>query len=114
LRKFKPKNATELVNISLNYSILYCFILLLNSNLSIFQEHNDRCLGLINKDFAKCTVDRYITSKNHIAEFIKLKYNKSDMVLNDIKPMFVSDFEYFLKTNKDCCNNSTIKHLKSL
>ena len=82
--------------------------------LSIFQEHNDRCLGLINKDFAKCTVDRYITSKNHIAEFIKLKYNKTDMALNDIRPMFVSDFEYFLKTNKDCCNNSTIKHLKSL
>lgn len=82
--------------------------------LGIFQEHNDRCTGLMNKDFAKGTVERYKTSKKHLEEFITLKYKQTDIKLNEITPMFVSDFEYFLKTNKNCCNNSTIKHLKSL
>lgn len=82
--------------------------------LNVFQEHNERCLGLLNKDFAKGTVERYITSKKHLAEFMMLKYKMTDINLNEITPMFVSDFEYFLKTNKNCCNNSTIKHLKSL
>jgi hypothetical protein len=82
--------------------------------LGIFQEHNDRCRGLVDKDFAKATIGRYETSKKYLAEFMALKYKKTDFTLNEITPMFVSDFEYFLKTNKNCCNNSTIKHLKSL
>lgn len=82
--------------------------------LDIFQEHNDKCLGLRNIDFASGTIERYVTSRKYIAEFICLKYKKQDLELDEINPMFVSDFEYFLKVNKSCCNNTAIKHLKSL
>ena len=82
--------------------------------LEIFQEHNNKCTMLINKDFAPATVVRYKTSYKHLMEFIKLKYKKADLFLDEITPMFVSDFDCFLKTTKNCCNNSAIKHLKSL
>ncbi len=84
------------------------------SLIAIFDEHNEKCAGLVNKDFAPATLVRYKTSRKHLSEFIMQKYKKPDLDLNDITPMFISDFEYFLKTDKNCCNNSTIKHLKSL
>jgi site-specific recombinase XerD len=82
--------------------------------LGIFQEHNDKCKGLLNIDFAPGTVERYITCRKHVEEFIKLKYKKNDLFLNEITPMFISDFEYYLKTTRKCCHNSTVKYIKNL
>ncbi len=82
--------------------------------LEIFKEHNDKCKGLINKDFAPGTVERYNTCYKHVEDFIKQKYKKSDMPLNGITPMFISDFEYYLKTHRNCCNNTTVKYIKNL
>jgi len=82
--------------------------------LEIFQKHNDKCEGLVNKDFAPTTIKKFMTSQKHLAEFITFKYKQDDLSMDEITPMFVSDFEYFLKTRKNCRNNSAIKHLKSL
>ena len=81
--------------------------------LEIFQDHNDKCTGLINKDFAALTVERYITCRKHLADFIKQKYKRNDFSLHEINPMFVSDFEYYLKTTRKCCNNTTVKYIKN-
>jgi len=81
--------------------------------LTIFKEHNDKCKGLINKDFAPGTIERYNTCYTHIENFIKEKYKKGDLYLHEINPMFVNDFEYYLKTKRNCCNNTTVKYLKN-
>lgn len=81
--------------------------------LEIFQEHNEKCKGLINVDFAPGTVERYETCKSHVEDFIKLKYKRSDLSLQEITPMFMNDFEYYLKTVRKCCNNTTIKYIKN-
>lgn len=82
--------------------------------LQIFQEHNEKCIGLINKDFAPGTVERYITCRKHVEDFIKVKYKRTDLSLHEITPMFVSDFEYYMKTTRNCCNNTTVKYIKNL
>jgi len=81
--------------------------------LEIFQEHNDKCTGLVNVDFAPGTVERYITCRKHVEDFIKLKYKRADLSLHEITPMFMDDFEYYLKTVRKCCNNTTIKYIKN-
>jgi site-specific recombinase XerD len=81
--------------------------------LTLFKEHNERIEGLINKDFASGTVERYKTCYKHLQEFIKLKYKRTDVGLNDVNPMFVTDFEYYLKISRGCCNNTTIKYIKN-
>jgi site-specific recombinase XerD len=81
--------------------------------LGIFKEHNERVEGLVNKDFAPGTLERYKTCYKHIEDFIKLKYKQADMNLQDINPMFVCNFEYYLKTTRNCCNNTTIKYIKN-
>ncbi|NVO21554.1 MAG: site-specific integrase, partial [Bacteroidetes bacterium] len=81
--------------------------------LGIFKEHNDKCRGLINKDFAPGTIDRYETCYRHLSVFIKTKFKREDLLLNEISPMFISDFEYFLKVTRSCCHNTATKYIKN-
>lgn len=81
--------------------------------LSVFKEHNDKCEGLVNKDFAPGTVERYKTCYSHVSDFMLTKYKRTDFQLNEINPMFIKDFEYYLKVNRNCCNNTTVKYIKN-
>jgi site-specific recombinase XerD len=81
--------------------------------LTIFKEHNDKCEGLVNKDFAPVTVERYKTCYTHVSRFIKIKYKRDDIQLNEINPMFINDFEYYLKVTRKCCNNTNVKYIKN-
>ena len=81
--------------------------------LSIFKEHNLKCEGLVNKDFAPGTVERYNTCYKHVSDFIKTKYKRDDVLLNEVSPMFIRDFEYYMKVTRKCCNNTTVKYLKN-
>ena len=64
--------------------------------LEIFREHNAQAESLLDKDFAKGTIDRYNTCYRHTESFIKLKYGKKDMPLVEITRRFVKDFEMYL------------------
>jgi hypothetical protein len=81
--------------------------------LQVFKEHNERVEGLINKDFAPGTVERYKTCYSHLQTFIKVKYNRNDIALNDVNTMFVNEFDYYLKTTRNCCNNTATKYIKN-
>ena len=81
--------------------------------LEVFREHNERCKSLINIDFAQGTYDRYNTCCQHIERYIRFRYRKNDMDLNEITPEFVKDFEYFLKTERKCAHNTATKYLKN-
>lgn len=81
--------------------------------LEIFKEHNEKCEGLVNKDYALGTVKRYKTCYNHISDFIKMKYKRDDLQLKEISPMFINDFEYYLKVNHECCNNTAVKYIRN-
>ena len=81
--------------------------------LEVFKEHNKRCKSLINIDFAPGTYERYNTCYQHVERFIRFRYRKSDLILNDINPVFVKDFEFYLKTERKCAHNTTTKYLKN-
>jgi len=78
----------------------------------IFQEHNDRVKALIGKDYVKDTHKHYQTTLNNLKSFVKWKYNKSDLQLEELNSKLILDFELFLKQNKNCCNNTAIKYMK--
>ena len=81
--------------------------------LQVFQEHNDKVKGLENIDYAPLTVQRYFTAYMHVKDFIKLKYKREDLPLTDITPMFISDFEFYMKTTRKCCHNTAVKYIKN-
>ena len=79
--------------------------------LDIFQEHNDRVNRLIGKDFAAGTAERYRTAKKHVEGYIKKEYKSSDIPVQDVNHKFITGFEYYLKTERNCAHNSAIKYI---
>lgn len=79
----------------------------------IFEEHNDRMKALIGKEFAKGTYTRYKTCLSHTKEFLQWKYNVSDIEIDEIDHAFIADFEFYLRTEKSCANNSAVKYIKN-
>ncbi|MFY1047566.1 site-specific integrase [Chryseobacterium sp. GP-SGM7] len=79
----------------------------------IFLDHNNRMEQLVGKEFAIGTLGRYKTCLSHIREFLKWKFNLSDIDLKKIDFAFLNDFEFYLRTEKSCNNNSAVKYLKN-
>ncbi len=82
--------------------------------IATFQEHNDQCRQLVGKDFALVTVRRYESCKRYLAELIKIKYDKEDLPLKDINGEFIRAFDFYLKTEKECSQNTVIRYMKCL
>ena len=78
------------------------------------QEHNDQCRELVGKDYALITVRRYESCKRYLAELIKLKYGKEDLPLSEVNGELVRSFEFYLKTEKECQQNTVIRYMKCL
>lgn len=79
----------------------------------IFKDHNDRMETLVGKEYAKGTLTRYKTCLSHTKEFLKWKFNVSDIEITEIDHAFISDFEFFLRAEKSCANNSAVKYIKN-
>ena len=78
------------------------------------QEHNDQCRELVGKDYALITVRRYESCKRYLAELIRLKYYKEDLPLSEVNGELVRAFEFYLKTEKECQQNTVIRYMKCL
>lgn len=79
--------------------------------LQIFQEHNDQVDRLIGKDFAAGTAERYKTARKHIKDYINLEYRRKDIPVREVDHAFISGFEYYLKTKRNCSHNTAIKYV---
>lgn len=81
--------------------------------LDVFREHNERCHKLAGKDMAPATVERYETSLKHTANFIKFNYGVEDIPIDQVNHKFITDYEFYLKTERNCSHNSATKYLKN-
>jgi len=79
----------------------------------IFQDHNNKIKELIGKEYAPGTLERYTTSLKHTIEFMQWKYNVSDIDITKIDHAFVTDYEFWLRSVRNCANNTAVKYLKN-
>ncbi len=79
----------------------------------IFQKHNDDVKALIGKDFAPATHERYVTSLKHTVDFLQWKYKVSDIDIRKIDHEFITSYEFYLKTECNCCQNTAVKYIKN-
>lgn len=82
--------------------------------LDVFKEHNHKCRELLDKDYVLGTVLRYERTVRYLSEYMKKKYNTSDIPFRDLNNSFVLEFEHFIKAEKQCAQNATVKYLKNL
>ena len=79
----------------------------------IFQDHNNKIKELLGKEYAPGTLERYTTSLKHTVEFLQWKYKVSDIDITKIDYAFVTDYEFFLRSVRNCANNTAVKYLKN-
>lgn len=81
--------------------------------LEIFKEHNDRTDLMAGKDISVSTAKRYWTCYDHVKQFIEEEYRLEDYKLKDIDYRFITKFEFFLKTVRNCNHNSALKYINN-
>ena len=81
--------------------------------LQIFQDHNDKMEILVGQEYAPGTLERYKTSLSHTKDFIKWKYSLSDINILKIDHAFVTEYEFYLRSERKCANNTAVKYIKN-
>lgn len=79
----------------------------------IFQDHNNKIKELVGKEYAPGTLERYTTSLKHTIEFLEWKYNVSDIEISKINYAFITDYEFYLRSVRNCSNNTAVKYIKN-
>lgn len=80
--------------------------------LELFQKHNDNVEKLIGISKSKATHQKYEVTRKHLANFIKEKYNRSDIGIKEINHLFLTDFEVYPLTSAGCNPNTTAKFMQ--
>ncbi len=79
--------------------------------LQIFQDENDKMKAQEGKSYAKGTIKRFETSLSHTREFIQWKYNCEDIEIRKLDYEFVKDYDFWLKTVRNCSQNTASKYI---
>ncbi len=77
----------------------------------VFRAHNEKCRALSGISLAPGTVIRYETSLRLTEAFLRTTYKKEDCYLDEITHQFVEDYDFYLRTVRRCCHNTTTKYL---
>lgn len=81
--------------------------------IQVFEFHNNKMEKQVGKDYAKGTYERFKTCLKLLKEFMKQTYCCDDILLEEIKLAFITDFDFFLRTKRNCNNNTTVKYIKN-
>ena len=79
----------------------------------IFQEHNGKIKELVGLEYAAGTIERYETSLKHTKNFLSWKYNIIDINIEKIDHAFITEYEFYLRSERKCANNTAVKYIKN-
>ena len=74
--------------------------------LAVFRQHNEDYAKQVGKIKSQRSYWKYCTVYNHLSEFIRQRYKVSDIALKELAPAFITDFELFLRAEKNHCTNT--------
>lgn len=81
--------------------------------MEIFTQHNRQMKELVNKEFSPLTYERYETSFRHTKSFLRWKLTYDDIDIKQLNYEFIADYEFWLKTERRCDHNTTVKYLSN-
>ena len=79
--------------------------------LAVFKQHNEDYAKQVGKMKSERSYWKYCVVYNHLSEFIKQRYKVSDIALRELTPAFITDFELFLRTEKNHCTNTVWSYM---
>jgi len=81
--------------------------------MEVFKRHNEQMKALVKKEFSPLTLERYETSFRHTQEFMKWKFKVNDIEVKQMKYEFIADYEFWLKSVRNCDHNTSMKYLSN-
>lgn len=84
------------------------------SLIETFNYHNERMKPLIGIDVELGTYKKFETVLSKIERFIKKYYHRDDMFLDELNFKFITDFEYFMKTEDKVKHNTALRYIRCL
>ncbi|TRX24506.1 site-specific integrase [Flavobacterium franklandianum] len=84
--------------------------------LSYYKQYLSKIEKLVGREIKDNTYSKFVYVGNHLEAFLKWKYKKTDYPLKELSLQFLSDFDYYLKTEKkqgQITVNKTIQRLRT-
>ncbi|WP_035669097.1 site-specific integrase [Flavobacterium sp. 83] len=84
--------------------------------LSYYKQYLAKIKKLVGLEIKDNTYNKFVYVGNHLEAFLKWKYKKTDYPLKELSLQFLSDFDYYLKTEKkqeQITINKTIQRLRT-
>jgi len=82
------------------------------SLMEFFEMHNQQYKLRIGNRTSETTSKRYELTKNRISEFLRVKFNVSDVFVQEIDYMFLENFYAYLCNHCGCSNNTAMKFMQ--
>lgn len=82
--------------------------------LDVFKEHNDRIEALLGNGFEPNTLKGYRTTVKHLTAFIGWKFKAEDIELHKLDHAFITDFDFYLRSECGISGVSGAKYIKNL
>lgn len=82
--------------------------------IDIWQDYVADLFKLIGKEVTRATYQKHSRAMRYFEEFLKKKYQTSDVSIKSVNFQMIQQFSIFLKTDKECNHNTTIKFLQNL
>ncbi|MDE3183982.1 MAG: site-specific integrase [Bacteroidota bacterium] len=79
--------------------------------LEVFKHHNTQMAALVNREYAPGTLERYETSYRHTESFLQWKFKLNDIAIDKLNYEFITEYEFWLKSVRNCGHNTTMKYL---
>ncbi len=81
--------------------------------IEVFKDHNAKVKALEGKEYSAGTLERYETSLKHTISFLVSKYGIYDIDIRKVDNEFINDYDFFLRSVRNCANNSVVKYIKN-
>ena len=85
--------------------------------LKLFEEHNEEFRLRVGIDKAETTYKKYRHSCNYLSDFIRHKFSKEDIPLNNLSLSFIGNYDFYLRIDRNMANNTVcnlMMHLKKI
>lgn len=84
------------------------------SLIEVFDEHNSMATALKGKDFSPGTVQKFEVTLRHVKDFMAKHLNTDNIPLSRVNHDFISKFDFYLRSDRNCEQNTVVKYMKVL
>lgn len=82
--------------------------------LQVFDFHNQEMEKSVGISIEKVTLTKYKTVRKKVESFIKHQYKKSDIYLQELNHQFITNFEFYLKSEENIDHNTTMRYIRNV